>query len=306
MYNLLTMMDLNAEEIMVILNEAQQFSEGGVWMPEEKKFVANLFFEPSTRTRFSFEVAEKKLGLEVLNFEAESSSVQKGETLYDTVQTMAAIGAEAAVIRHPRDSYFEDLAGKVDIPIINAGDGCGNHPTQSLLDLLTIYQEFNRFAGLDIVIAGDIRHSRVARSNEQILKRLGANVYFCAPEPWQSHVSAPGQYISMDEAAEKADVMMLLRIQHERHQLRAVQSAEDYHRQYGLTAERAKRMKPESIIMHPAPVNRGVEIADDLVESGQSRIFKQMKNGVFIRMAVLKRALQTKGDYAHGYYLEKC
>ncbi|WP_066175166.1 aspartate carbamoyltransferase catalytic subunit [Bacillus marinisedimentorum] len=306
MYNLLTMMDLNTDEIMVMLKEAQHFAEGGVWTPDDKRFVANLFFEPSTRTRFSFEVAEKKLGLEVLNFEAGSSSVQKGETLYDTVQTMAAIGADAAVIRHPRDSYFEELAGKVDIPIINAGDGCGNHPTQSLLDLLTIYQEFGRFSGLNVVIAGDIRHSRVARSNEEILNRLGANVYFSAPGQWQSHVSAPGQYIPMDEAVEKADVMMLLRIQHERHQLKAVHSSEEYHLQYGLTADRAKRMKRESIIMHPAPVNRGVEIADELVESKQSRIFKQMKNGVYVRMAVLKRALQMKGDYAHGYYLEKC
>lgn len=290
MTNLLTMNQLSNEEILSILEDAEQYKSGKGWKPSDTVFISNLFFEPSTRTRFSFEVAEKKLGLQVLNFTAEHSSVQKGETLYDTVKTLESIGANAVVIRHQQDHFFEDLIDKVSIPIINAGDGCGHHPTQSLLDLLTIKQEFGHFQGLTISIHGDIRHSRVARSNAEVLTRLGARVLFSGPFQWQDPSNNYGEYVEVDEAIQQSDVVMLLRIQHERHEEKT--TAQDYLQQYGLTKEREKQMKQHAIIMHPAPVNRGVEIDGDLIECERSRIFKQMENGVFARMAVLKRALQ--------------
>lgn len=293
--HLLTMPMLETNEIHYILNEAQLFLNGDRWQPNRETFISNLFFEPSTRTKFSFEVAERKLGLHVLNFEAETSSVQKGETLYDTVKTLESIGANIVVIRHQQDHYFDELVGKINIPIINGGDGCGHHPTQSLLDLLTIKQEFGTFEGLKIVIVGDIRHSRVARSNAEVLHRLGANVWFSGPRQWIDDSIPYGQFIDIDDAVEMADVMMMLRIQHERHAVKMVTTKNDYHVQFGLTIEREKRMKKDSIIMHPAPINRGVEIADDLVECERSRIFKQMTNGVAVRMAVVKRAIEKSG-----------
>ncbi|MBE4908795.1 aspartate carbamoyltransferase catalytic subunit [Bacillus luteolus] len=293
MKHLLKMNELTIEEIEQILSEAEQFSKGVQWILPEQTFVANLFFEPSTRTKFSFEVAEKKLHLEVLNFEAETSSVQKGESLYDTIRTLESIGTKAVIIRHPEDNYFETLREKVGIPILNAGDGCGNHPTQCLLDLLTIKQEFARFEGLKVAIIGDIRHSRVARSNAEALTRLGAEVVFSGPTEWHDQSIPYGTYVHIDEAIQTADVVMLLRIQHERHGGATGKNAKDYHEQFGLTVEREKRMKSSSIIMHPAPFNRDVEIASELVECERSRIFKQMENGVYIRMAVLKRALQS-------------
>jgi aspartate carbamoyltransferase catalytic subunit len=264
--------------------------------------VANLFFEPSTRTRSSFEVAEKRLGLSVIPFETTTSSVVKGETLYDTVKTLESIGVNALVIRHEKESYYKELLGKVKIPIINGGDGCGHHPTQSLLDLFTIKQEFGSFEGLRVSIIGDIKHSRVARSNADALMRLGANVVFSGPEHWfDEEIMKECAYVPIDDAIEKSDVVMLLRIQHERHEQHNVFIKEDYHQKYGLTVEREWKMKPGSIIMHPAPVNRNVEIADELVECSRSRIFNQMANGVYIRMAVLKRAFETnKGGHEYA------
>ncbi len=294
MKHLLTITELQNDEILEILQVAQQFLEGKVWTPANEKFVANLFYEPSTRTKTSFEVAEKKLGLHVLNFEIQSSSVQKGETLYDTVKTLESIGANAVVIRHPQDHYFDELVGGISIPIINGGDGCGHHPTQCLLDLLTMQQEFGYFQGLNVVIVGDIRHSRVARSNADVLNRLGANVYFSGPVQWMDETIVNDQYVPMDDAVKLADVMMMLRIQHERHAFKMISSKEEYHELYGLTIAREAAMKKESIIMHPAPINRDVEIASSLVECERSRIFKQMTNGVAIRQAVLKRALQQR------------
>lgn len=302
MNHLLTLKDLSVIEIEQILHDAHAFSKGEEWKFDSQTFAANLFFEPSTRTKMSFEVAERKLGMDVLNFEYSTSSTQKGETLYDTVRTLEEIGAAAAVIRHSKDHYFDELTGRVGIPIINAGDGCGNHPTQSLLDLLTIQQEFIVLQGLNVVIVGDIRHSRVAKSNAELLQRLGAKVYFSGPEEWYEAEFAEHPYLTMDEAVETADVLMLLRIQHERHEQKSGLTLDQYHAKYGLTVEREKRMKDLAIIMHPAPVNRGVEIADQLVECQRSRIFKQMNNGVFVRMAVLKWALQTnsKEEMNHG------
>lgn len=295
--NILTMTDLPLGTIDKILTNAQEFAHTPYWFEKKNVFAANLFFEPSTRTKLSFEAAEKKLGLEVLNFEADTSSVKKGETLYDTVKTIESLGADVVVIRHETDRYFDELAGKINIPMINGGDGCGHHPTQSLLDLLTIKQEFQSFINLNIVVAGDVRHSRVARSNIEALERLGANVFVSGPEEWMEG-ELRSRYIPMDEAAEMADVMMMLRIQHERHAVQMVAGVEEFHQKYGLTVKRERLMKPGSIIMHPAPVNRNVEIADELVECKRSRIFKQMKNGVAVRMAVLDHVLQlTKGGY---------
>ncbi|RQW20738.1 aspartate carbamoyltransferase catalytic subunit [Bacillus sp. C1-1] len=287
--SLYTMSQLQVDEVYELLHQAEQFHAGEAWHPKKQTFVANLFFEPSTRTRFSFEVAERKLGFDILQFDSASSSTQKGETLYDTVRTLQSIGASAVVIRHSKDEFYEELKD-IDIPIINAGDGCGNHPTQSLLDLLTIKQEFGEFDGLNVTIVGDLHHSRVARSNAEILSRLGAMVSVAGPTEWMGDFQTRYRYVTMDEAVKGSDVMMLLRVQHERHGSGDSFSKEAYHGQYGLTLDRERKMKRDSIIMHPAPVNRGVEIDSQLVECERSRIYKQSANGVAIRMAVLKRA----------------
>ncbi|RDI47525.1 aspartate carbamoyltransferase catalytic subunit [Falsibacillus pallidus] len=300
--HLCSMEDLSTVDIMEILHQAQQFSRGENWEPERKAFAANLFFEASTRTKCSFEMAERKLGLDVIPFDADQSSIQKGETLYDTAKTLEAIGVDCLVIRHGKDHFYEELLENVHIPIINGGDGCRQHPTQCLLDLYTIWQEFGKFEGIKVTIAGDIRHSRVARSNAAALKKLGAEVTFSGPKEWfEEDYFKAGRLVEIDEAVKETDVMMLLRIQHERHGSPASTDAARYHKEFGLTIDREKKMKEESIILHPAPVNRGVEIDTSLVECERSRIFKQMENGVYIRMAVLKRALEeTKrrsGEY---------
>ncbi|PEM17708.1 aspartate carbamoyltransferase [Bacillus toyonensis] len=304
MSHLLTMSELSELEISEILKDAEDFANGKESKTTEQTFVANLFFENSTRTRFSFEVAEKRLGLDVLNFSADSSSVQKGETLYDTIKTLESIGTKAVVIRHEQDRYFDELKDQVNIPILNAGDGCGNHPTQCLLDLLTIKQEFGSFEGLKIAIVGDIRHSRVARSNAETLTKLGAMIYFASPEEWKDEKNTFGTYKNLDELVPEVDVMMLLRVQHERHDHYETDIMKEYHEKHGLTLEREKRMKEGSIIMHPAPFNRDVEIASELVECERSRIFKQMENGVYVRMAVLKRALpNVLGGMKHELFV---
>ena len=303
MKNLLTTTELSVQEIQAILDEAICFAGGETWEPGKKLFAANLFFENSTRTKCSFEVAERKLGFDVIPFEVTTSSVQKGESLYDTVKTLEAIGVDTVVIRHPEDEYFNQLIGKVNIPVINGGDGCGHHPTQSLLDLMTIYQEFGRFRGLKVAIIGDVMHSRVARSNADTLRRLGAEVVFSGPEEWFDASIPHGRYENIDTAVKTADVVMLLRIQHERHTGEMSHSKGDYLKRYGLTKDRERSMKLGAIVMHPAPVNRNVEIDEDLIECDRSRIFKQMENGVYIRMAVLKRAVEgtvSKGGALHG------
>jgi aspartate carbamoyltransferase catalytic subunit len=291
MKDLLTMNELSNEEIIEILDQAERFKEGETWGHGSDRYVANLFFEASTRTKCSFEMAERKLGLQVIPFEAHSSSVQKGESLYDTVRTLDAVGVETVVIRHEMERYFDELSG-LKTTVINGGDGCGNHPTQCLLDLLTIRQEFGGFENLQVSIIGDIAHSRVARSNAEALTKLGAEVVFSGPREWFPP-EFQGHYMSVDESIATSDAVMLLRIQHERHQSTSSLTKDEYHESFGLTVNRVERMKGESIILHPAPVNRGVEIADSLVECDKSRIFKQMENGVYIRMAVLKRALEN-------------
>lgn len=296
--HLLTAEALTDREVMGLIRRAGEFKQGAKWHPEERQYFAtNLFFENSTRTHKSFEVAEKKLGLELIEFEASRSSVQKGETLYDTVLTMSAIGVDVAVIRHGKENYYDELiqSKTIQCSIINGGDGSGQHPTQCLLDLMTIYEEFGGFEGLKVAIVGDITHSRVAKSNMQLLNRLGAEIYFSGPEEWYDHqFDVYGQYVPLDEIVEKVDVMMLLRVQHERHDGKESFSKEGYHLEYGLTNERATRLQKHAIIMHPAPVNRDVELADELVESLQSRIVAQMSNGVFMRMAILEAILHGK------------
>lgn len=291
MDHLVSMKQLTEEEIMALLERAETFKKLGIREFPGKYTVSNLFFEPSTRTKMSFEMAERQLGLGVLPFESSFSSTLKGETLYDTVKTLEAIGVDALVIRHPEDGYYEELVGQTSVSIINGGDGSGQHPTQSLLDLFTIKEEFGSFKGLNVLIAGDIVHSRVARSNADALAKLGANVTFLCPVEWAGEFPSVG---SWDEVIETSDVVMLLRVQHERHEGEMLFTKESYHEQYGLTEQRARQMKESAIIMHPGPFNRGVEIADSLIECKQSRIFKQMENGVFIRSAVLEAILKGR------------
>ena len=296
--HLLTAEALSDQEVMGLIHRANEFKNGASWTPEKKQYFAtNLFFENSTRTHKSFDVAEKKLGIEVIEFEESMSSVKKGETLYDTVLTMSAIGVDVAVIRHSKENYYDELiqSKTIQCSIINGGDGSGQHPTQCLLDLMTIYEEFGYFSGLKVAIVGDITHSRVAKSNMQLLNRLGAEIFFSGPEEWyDKQFDVYGRYLPLDELIEEVDVMMLLRVQHERHDGTEIFSKEEYHDTYGLTIERAKRLKKNAIIMHPAPVNRDVELADSLVESLQSRIIMQMSNGVFMRMAILEAILHGK------------
>lgn len=279
--------DLTKEEIFKILHDANAFScSHKDWQLPERKLVANLFFEPSTRTHFSFASAQHQLGCCVENFSAQGSSVEKGESLYDTVKTFESIGYDALVIRHKSDEYFKELEN-INIPILNAGDGCGNHPTQCLLDLLTIYQEFKTFEGIKVAVIGDIVHSRVANSIKEAMQILGGEVCFSGPKEW---ISDSSLYKDIDEAVAWADAVMMLRIQHERHAATMNMGKEEYLKRYGLTKKRAELMQKHAIIMHPAPVNRGVEIDSDLVEASNSRIFQQMSNGVLVRKAVMKRA----------------
>ena len=290
MKNFLTMDTLTNEEILEIVKDAEQLKINADPIYFGKQiFAANMFFENSTRTRNSFEIAQKKLGLQVINFDAETSSINKGESLYDTVKTMEALGTDLFVIRHGVDGYYNELIKSVKVPIINAGDGCGQHPTQCILDLLTIKEEFGFFEGLNVLISGDVSHSRVAHSDKIALTRLGANVYFSGPEEFRD-AQDDEMNVDLDDAIEKMDVVMMLRVQKERHVGKSGIS-QDYLSKYGLTLEREERMKKQAIIMHPAPVNRGVELDTRLVESEKSRIFKQMANGVYARMAVIKRAL---------------
>ncbi|MCS7459292.1 aspartate carbamoyltransferase catalytic subunit [Paenibacillus doosanensis] len=284
---------MSAEDITSILDRAAYWEQYPVKLANhlQGRFVANMFFENSTRTRFSFEVAEKRLGAEVLNFAAAVSSVQKGESIYDTVKTLESMGIDAGVIRMKPNGLLAELAEKVKVPLINAGDGSNEHPTQALLDLYTMRKHFGHLRGLSVSIVGDIQHSRVARSNLWALQTMGAKVSFCAPPSMQApELAAYAPYITMDEAI-KADVVMMLRVQLERHEENVFKSTADYREAYGLTAARESAMAPHAIIMHPAPVNRDVEIDDALVECERSKIFAQMSHGVPIRMAVLERAL---------------
>ncbi|WP_019165551.1 aspartate carbamoyltransferase catalytic subunit [Staphylococcus delphini] len=291
MQHLVSMEHLAVEEIENLIQKAMQYKAGEAVPNLQGRYIANLFFENSTRTKCSFEMAEHRLDMKQINFESSASSVQKGESLYDTCRTLQSIGCDALVIRHEQNHYYEPLLN-MGIPIINAGDGSGQHPTQSLLDLMTIYETYGRFEGLKVVICGDIKNSRVARSNYHSLNALGAKVVFSSPDVWKDDTMT-ADYVELDDVIDEVDIVMLLRVQHERHAgvSQGFEKAE-YHRRYGLTEERYAKLQEHAIVMHPAPVNRDVEIADTLVEAPKSRIFEQMSNGVYIRMAVLTEILK--------------
>lgn len=295
--NMVTVDHMEADDALDLIHEAQAYKEGKKPELFQKAYAANLFFEDSTRTKSSFQMAENKLGMEMIKFDASTSSVNKGETLYDTLKTLESIGVNVAVIRHPETEYYRDLLKHDDlkISIVNAGDGSGQHPSQCLLDMMTIAENFKSFHNLKALIVGDIKHSRVARSNAQMLHSLGAQVYFAGPKEWfDKDFEKYGTYGDLDTLLPEMDVVNLLRVQNER--LNATEGlnfdCDEYHQQFGLTKERAAKMKKKAIIIHPAPVNRGVEIDSSLVEGPQSRIFEQMKNGVFVRMAILSRVLR--------------
>lgn len=289
---MLNISNYSEDQILRILHEAIEFSEGRILKPKKEIFVSNLFFENSTRTKTSFDVAERKLGLQVVPFDVNTSSLSKGESLYDTIKTLETIGIDLVVVRHQQNEFYKELEN-IQIPIVNGGDGTGNHPSQTILDLMTIYQEFGTFKNLKIAICGDVKHSRVANSAYDALEKLGAKVYFSGPEIWFD--KSADNFKNIDELIEEVDVLMLLRIQHERHNSQASFTAEEYLQKFGLNKSREAKMKSNAIIMHPAPINRGVEIDTDLVECEKSRIFNQMQNGVFARMAILKNALEKKG-----------
>ncbi|MFD1428753.1 aspartate carbamoyltransferase catalytic subunit [Lacticaseibacillus mingshuiensis] len=291
-----------------LIDRAEAFKNGAIANIDLPTYAANLFFEASTRTHTSFEMAERKLGMTVLPFDPAHSSVTKGETLGDTLRTLAAIGVQVAVIRHPEDNYYKPLieAG-LPLHLINAGDGAGQHPSQMMLDLMTIHEAFGHFKGLKVGIVGDLAHSRVARSDMQILTKLGASVAFSGPKAWYTDdFKAYGPYVPLKDLAPAVDVLMLLRVQLERlsDAEKAEFSAATYHARFGVTQSIYDSMQPRAIIMHPAPVNRDVELASNLVQANRSRIFDQMQNGVFMRMAMLELVchspLTDKGDFPHA------
>ena len=254
------------------------------------RMVINLFFEASTRTRFSFETAEKWLSADSLNFAAKGSSVEKGESLLDTAKNLQAMSPDLIVIRHGSPGVPHFLARHLKAGVVNAGDGAHEHPTQALLDALTIRQRLGRLDGLRVAICGDIAHSRVVRSNIWLLTKMGAKVVVCGPPTLlPDRIGAMGIEVTtdFDQALEGADVVMMLRMQLERQGMSLFPSIREYFRLYGLDAKRLARAKPGAIVMHPGPMNRGVEIASDIADSDRSVILDQVSNGVAVRMAVL-------------------
>jgi aspartate carbamoyltransferase catalytic subunit len=293
--DLLGIEPLTREEIQLILDTAEGFKEVSE-RPIKKvpalrgQLVINLFMEPSTRTRVSFEIAEKRLSADTLNFSASGSAVEKGETLIDTAQNLMAMRPDMIVIRHKHPGAPKMLADRLPASVINAGDGAHEHPTQALLDAFTIRERLGRLSGVNVSIVGDISHSRVVRSNIHLLTRMGANVTLAAPPTLlPAEVEKMGVRVvhSLDEALEGADVVMMLRIQLERQGKLSFPSLREYFLTFGLTPERLKRAKEGVIVMHPGPMNRGVEIASDVADGPYSVILEQVTNGVAVRMAVL-------------------
>ena len=261
------------------------------------KNIVNLFFENSTRTKISFELAEKRLSADVTNFSASSSSVQKGESLKDTIQNIHVMKMDAVVMRHPVPGSALQLTNYVDVPIINAGDGTHEHPTQALLDMMSVKEKFGKIKGLKIGIVGDILHSRVALSNIFGLIKLGAEVKLCSPPHLlERNIENLGVTVTydVDEMLEWADAVNVLRIQRERMGIGLIPSVREYRTFFGITNERIKRHKKEIVIMHPGPINRGVEIDSEVADSDQAIILDQVLNGVAIRMSVLYLLLGGK------------
>jgi aspartate carbamoyltransferase catalytic subunit len=293
--DLLGIVDLTPDEIALVLDTAEAMKEVGT-RPIKKvpalrgKTVVNLFFEPSTRTRTSFEIAEKRLSADTLNIAIGTSSVVKGETLADTALNLEAMAPDMIVLRHSSSGACHLLSRICRSAIINAGDGMHEHPTQALLDAFTIRERKKQLKGLKVAIIGDLLHSRVLRSNIHLLTKMGADVWVCGPPtliPTDIRRFGVRATSSVDEAVEGADVVMLLRIQLERMEGAYFPSLREYFRVFGMTEARLRRAKPDVIIMHPGPMNRGVEIASEVADGPYSVILDQVANGVAVRMAVL-------------------
>jgi aspartate carbamoyltransferase catalytic subunit len=306
--HLLGIAELTAEEIALVLDTAEAMKEVGTRTIKKVptlrgRTVVNLFFEPSTRTRTSFEIAEKRLSADTLSIAAVGSSVSKGETLADTARNLEAMSPDITVLRHPSSGACHLLARICRSRIVNAGDGMHEHPTQALLDAFTIRERKGRIAGLKVAIVGDLLHSRVLRSNLLLLRKLGADVWVSGPAtliPPGIEQFGPRATTKIDDAIEGADVVMMLRIQRERMQGHFLPSTREYFTLFGMTTERLRRAAPDVIIMHPGPMNRGVEIASDVADGPFSVILDQVANGVAVRMAVLYlMAGGTSDDAAH-------
>ncbi len=293
--HLLGLKDLTTQDIQLIFETADNFKS--VLNRQIKKVpslrditIANVFFEDSTRTKISFELAEKRLSADVVNFSSSSSSVSKGETLIDTVNNILSMKVDMVVMRHPAPGAALFLSKHVDAQIINAGDGTHEHPTQALLDAYSIREKLTHLKGKKVVIIGDILHSRVALSNVYCLQKLGAEVAVCGPPTLlPKHISSLGVKVIYDlkEALDWCDVANMLRIQLERQQTKYFPSLREYTMQYGLTMSHLNGLNKDITIMHPGPINRGVEISSEVADSDQSIILNQVENGVAIRMAVL-------------------
>jgi aspartate carbamoyltransferase catalytic subunit len=300
--HLLSASDLSREDAIAVLDTATEMS--AMAGREVKKLptlrgrtVVNLFYEDSTRTRISFEAAAKRLSADVINFSAKGSSVSKGESLKDTALTLQAMGADAVVIRHPASGAPHRLATWIDGTVLNAGDGTHEHPTQALLDAYTMRARHGRVEGLKVAVVGDVLHSRVARSNVHLLHTLGAHVTLVAPPTllpvgvtaWPADVS-----YDLDAVLPHADVVMMLRVQRERMSDSFFPSEREYSRRYGLDCDRVRVLPSHAIVMHPGPMNRGMEIAPEVADSARSTIVEQVANGVSVRMAVLYLMLGGK------------
>lgn len=293
--DLLDIKSLEKEDIELIIETTTGFKD--VIMRDIKtvptlrgRTAVNLFYEPSTRTKTSFELAAKRLSMDVIDFSVPTSSVVKGETITDTALTIQALGADFIIIRHPSSGVPHKLAKCLEASIINAGDGTNEHPTQALLDAFTMKEKKGAIKGLLVAIVGDILHSRVAKSNIQCLIRLGAKVRLIGPPtllPRELSELGVEVFYSMDEGLRGVDVVMMLRIQMERQGKGFFPSKEDYFLKWGLTAERLKLADPKAIVMHPGPMNRGVEIASDIADGERSVILEQVTNGIAVRMSVM-------------------
>jgi aspartate carbamoyltransferase catalytic subunit len=293
--DLLGLEDLTREEIELILTTADSFKEVSTRdikkVPALRgKTVVNLFYEPSTRTRVSFEVAAKRLSADVINIATETSSVKKGETLIDTGKNIEALKADIIVVRHNCSGAAAMLARHVNVSVVNAGDGWHEHPTQALLDIFTLKEKLGKVAGLKVSIVGDIAHSRVARSNIWGLTKLGAEVTVCAPQmlipPGIEQMGARVAH-DIDEALRHADAVNVLRMQFERDEGAAFPDQLEYFKDFGITEERLAKAKKNIIVMHPGPINRGIEISSDVADGQNSVILEQVTNGIAVRMAVL-------------------
>ena len=299
MKHLLSAADLDAATATLVLDTAAEMST--VAGREVKKLptlrgrtVVNLFYEDSTRTRISFEAAAKRLSADVINFSAKGSSVSKGESLKDTALTLQAMGADAVVIRHPASGAPHRLATWVEGSVLNAGDGTHEHPTQALLDAYTMRSRLGRLAGLSVAIVGDVLHSRVARSNVHLLATLGAKVTLVGPPTLIPPDLRTEVSYDLDAVLPDADVVMMLRVQRERMAASYFPSAREYARRYGLDGPRMRRLPEHAIVMHPGPMNRGMEISPEVADSARSTIVEQVANGVSVRMAVLYLLLGGK------------